>query len=113
LVIGHRSLPSGRIRHRSVALGIRSAAEHDIESLLSLWDAAGGSATVTDTREGLRHLLATDEDALLIAWADGLLVGSLIAAWDRWRDGFYRLAVHPDRRRQAIATALLQEGKRR
>ncbi len=68
--------------------------------------------TVTDTREGLLCLLAADEDALLIA-ADGLVVGSLIAAWDGWRGSFYRLAVHPDRRRQAIATALLREGERR
>jgi ribosomal protein S18 acetylase RimI-like enzyme len=92
---------------------IRSAAEQDVESVLSLWDAAGGPASVTDTREGLRCLLARDEDALLIAWADGLVVGSLIAAWDGWRGSFYRLAVHPDRRRQAIATALLREGERR
>ena len=35
------------------------------------------------------------------------MVGSLIAAWDGWRGSFYRLAVHPERRRQRIATALL------
>jgi GNAT superfamily N-acetyltransferase len=92
---------------------IRSATEQDIEQVLFLWNAAGGPPTVTDTREGLRCLLAADQDALLIAQADELVVGSLIAAWDGWRGSFYRLAVHPDRRRQAIATALLQEGERR
>lgn len=41
------------------------------------------------------------------------MIGSLIATWDGWRGSFYRLAVHPDRRRQGIATALLREGERR
>ena len=43
----------------------------------------------------------------------GGIVGSLIAAWDGWRGSFYRLAVHPDRRREGLATTLLEEGERR
>lgn len=79
-----------------------------------MWDAAGSVETVTDTREGLLGLLAADPEALLIAESDGgAIVGSLIAAWDGWRGSFYRLAVHPDRRRQGLATALLREGERR
>ncbi len=81
--------------------------------MLSLWNVAGGPPSVTDTREGLLHLLDTDREALLIAQAGGVLLGSLIAAWDGWRGSFYRLAVHPDRRRQGIATALLREGEHR
>jgi ribosomal protein S18 acetylase RimI-like enzyme len=92
---------------------IRSATEQDIEPVLCLWGAAGSSPSVTDTREGLLVLLATDEGALLLAEHDGTVVGSLIAAWDGWRGSFYRLAVHPGGRRQGIATALLWEGERR
>jgi ribosomal protein S18 acetylase RimI-like enzyme len=93
---------------------IRQAAEHDIEQVLALWIAAGSAETVTDTREGVLGLLDTDPGALLVAESDdGEIVGSLIVAWDGWRGCFYRLAVHPDRRREGIATALLREGERR
>ncbi len=92
---------------------IRSAVEQDIEPVLCLWDAAGNLPSVTDTREGLLRLLATDMQALLVAEEAGAAIGSLIAAWDGWRGSFYRLAIHPDRRRQGIATALLRDGERR
>jgi len=94
-------------------LTIRSASEREIEPVLSLWEAAGGTPSVTDTHEGLLGLLASDPEALILAECDGAVVGSLIAAWDGWRGSFYRLAVHPDQRREGIATALLREGERR
>jgi ribosomal protein S18 acetylase RimI-like enzyme len=92
---------------------IRSATEEDIGAVLSLWDTAGSPPSVSDTREGLSCLLATDPEALIVAEAGGALAGSLIAAWDGWRGSFYRLAVHPDRRRQGLAMMLLGEGERR
>jgi ribosomal protein S18 acetylase RimI-like enzyme len=92
---------------------IRSAAEGDIPPVLGLWKAAGGPPSVSDTHEGLARLLAADRAALLIAELNGLVVGSLIAAWDGWRGSFYRLAVRPDQRRRGISTALLREGERR
>lgn len=101
----HPAVPDWRIRH---------ASEHDIEQVLALWDAASRTETVTDTREGVLGPLDADREALLVAESDGgEIVGSLIAAWDGWRGSFYRLAVHPDRRRQGLATALLREGERR
>jgi len=101
----HPAVPDWTIRH---------ASEHDIERVLSLWSAAGSTETVTDTHEGVLGLLDADREALLVAEsAGGEIVGSLIAAWDGWRGSFYRLAVHPDRRRAGLATALLREGERR
>lgn len=93
---------------------IRHANDRDLERVLALWDAAGSTETVTDTREGLLGLLAADPQALLLAESDdGSVVGSLIAAWDGWRGSFYRLAVHPAWRRAGLASALLREGESR
>jgi ribosomal protein S18 acetylase RimI-like enzyme len=101
----HPVVPSWTIRH---------ANERDVEQVLALWDAAGSAETVTDTRDGVLGLLDADPRALIVAESDGgEIIGSLIAAWDGWRGSFYRLAVHPGRRRAGIATALLREGERR
>lgn len=95
-------------------LVFRSATDRDIKQVLALWNAAGSVETVTDTREGVLGLLDADPEALLVAESDEReIVGSLIAAWDGWRGSFYRLAVHPQRRREGIASALLREGERR
>lgn len=91
---------------------LRSATSEDVTSVLGLWEAAGVPSGVSDTREGLLCLLGADPRALLLADADRVVIGSLIAAWDGWRGSFYRLVVHPDRRREGLATALLHEGER-
>jgi ribosomal protein S18 acetylase RimI-like enzyme len=92
---------------------IRNAIEEDIRSVLDLWAAAGSVPSVTDSRDGLTGLLAADPRALLVAELDGVLAGSLIAAWDGWRGSFYRLAVSPEHQRKGLATMLLREGERR
>jgi hypothetical protein len=53
--------------------------------VLDLWAAAGSPPSVSDSPEGLSRLLAADPQALLVAERGGVLVGSLIAAWDGWR----------------------------
>ena len=92
---------------------IRNAGEGDIQSVLDLWVVAGSLPSVTDSRDGLTRLLVADPRALLVAELDGVLAGSLIAAWDGWRGSFYRLAVSPEHRRKGLATMLLSEGERR
>jgi ribosomal protein S18 acetylase RimI-like enzyme len=92
---------------------IRNASEEDIQSVLDLWVVAGSLPSVTDSRDGLTGLLVADPQALLVAELDGVLAGSLIAAWDGWRGSFYRLAVSPEHRRKGLATMLLREGERR
>jgi len=92
---------------------IRNATEDDIAPVLDLWAAAGSLPSVSDSPEGLAGLLAADPQALLVAELEGVLAGSLIAAWDGWRGSFYRLSVAPEHRRKGLATMLLSEGERR
>jgi ribosomal protein S18 acetylase RimI-like enzyme len=92
---------------------IRSATEDDIASVLDLWAAVDSPPSVSDSPDGLATLLNADPEALLVAEVNGVVVGSLIAAWDGWRGSFYRLAVSPDRRREGLASTLLNGGERR
>lgn len=92
---------------------IRNATEDDIASVLDLWAVASSLPSVSDSPDGIAGLLAADPQALLVAELEGVLAGSLIAAWDGWRGSFYRLAVSPKHRRKGLATMLLREGERR
>ena len=91
----------------------RSATPEDIPAVLAMWRHAGGPVSVTDTPQGLAALLAGDPHALLIADGGDAPIASLIAAWDGWRGNFYKLVVHPQRRREGIGSALVRVGERR
>ena len=92
---------------------VRRGSGEDLDAILALWALSGLSLRVTDSVELLSRLLAFDAEAVLIADAETEVVGSLIAAWNGWRGGFYRLAVAPDYRRRGLATVLVREGESR
>ncbi|WP_217551782.1 GNAT family N-acetyltransferase [Streptomyces sp. GbtcB6] len=88
-------------------LHIRCATLSDIDTALRFWRDAAEGTSISDDRGGVDRLLATDPEALLLAELDGELVGTVIAGFDGWRCHLYRLAVHPERRRRGIGSALL------
>src|SRR4051795_12872221 len=93
---------------------VRTASAADVAAVLALWAAArSANASTPDTPESLERLLATDAGALLVAERDGAIVGALIAAWDGWRGGMYRLAVDRAHRRHGIGLALVRAGEAR
>lgn len=93
------------------SMQILPAAPGQIAAVLELWQCADAEPTITDTEQALESLLAFDPDALHVAHCDGAMVGTIIATWDGWRAGFYRLAVHPEHRRRGIATALVRHAE--
>jgi ribosomal protein S18 acetylase RimI-like enzyme len=92
---------------------IRPARDEDLPAVLSLWRRAGAEPSHTDDIRSLRLLVAHDPGALLIAEADGQIVGSVIAAWDGWRGSVYRLAVAPELRRRGLGGRLVSEAENR
>ncbi|MER6082919.1 GNAT family N-acetyltransferase [Streptomyces sp. NPDC001833] len=94
-------------------LRIRAAGPDDLDAVLAFWKSAAEGTSISDDRGGVDRLLATDPGALLLAELDGALVGTVIAGFDGWRCHLYRLAVHPQRRRRGIGSALLTAAEER
>jgi ribosomal protein S18 acetylase RimI-like enzyme len=91
---------------------IRPARPEEVEQVLGLWREAETTPSVTDDREAVLTLLAEPAAVLLVAEADGRLVGTVIGGWDGWRGNIYRLAVAPAYRRRGLARLLVAEADR-
>jgi len=94
------------------AVAIRRGRPEDIGRVLDLWTRADATPKPTDTPEGLGQLLSGPQAVLLLAEADGRVVGTVIGGWDGWRGNIYRLAVSPEYRRRGLARALVAEANR-
>jgi len=90
-------------------LTIRPCRPDEVDAVLELWRQADATPGVTDTADDLRRAIADSPAHVLVAEAEGQIVGSIIGTFDGWRGNIYRLAVHPHHRRQGIARKLVAE----
>jgi len=95
---------------RGLDITLRTAGVDDVAAVLALWEAADAVPSVTDTAEVVERLV-TEHEALVVAVAGGVVVGTVIAGWDGWRGNLSRLAVHPDMRRRGLGTRLVREAE--
>ncbi|MEU6774880.1 GNAT family N-acetyltransferase [Streptomyces sp. NPDC046759] len=94
-------------------LRIRVATRADLDAVLAFWKTAAEGTSISDDRDGVERLVVRDPEALILAELGGEPVGTVIAGFDGWRCHLYRLAVHPERRRQGIGSALLAAAEER
>lgn len=89
-------------------LVLRAADSRELAAVLKFWAiAAENESRPPDTPAALAALHLRDPDALIVALDGGRIVGTIIAGWDGWRCHLYRLAVHPEHRRNGIGHALI------
>ncbi|WP_460038144.1 GNAT family N-acetyltransferase [Streptomyces cavourensis] len=94
-------------------LSTRSATAADLDRVLAFWKVSAEGTSISDDGDGVARLVERDPDALILAERDGELVGTVIAGFDGWRCHLYRLAVHPEQRRQGVGGALLAVAEER
>ena len=94
-------------------LTIRECRLEECSRVLELWKLAEAIPRPTDTLRDLERIVREHPNTLLVGDEGGRLVGTVIAGWDGWRGGIYRLAVLPECRRRGVGQALVAEAERR
>lgn len=90
---------------------IRGFELDDHAAAAELWRASDHMSV--PPREELDRVLAQAPELVLVAEDDGRLVGVVVGTDDGRRGWIFRLAVAPDRRREGIGEALVDEVERR
>lgn len=88
-------------------IGIRPFRRDDRDALVELWRRCGLTRPWNDPNLDIDRKLAVDPDGLLVAEADGQVVGSVMAGYDGHRGWVNYLAVDPSQRGVRLGARLM------
>ena len=87
---------------------IRPFQETDRASVIALWQACGLTRPWNDPGSDIDFCLGSQEATLLVAEADGVVIGSAMVGHDGHRGWVYYLAAAPAQQRGGLGRALMQ-----
>ena len=89
---------------------IRTMTIADYESVYALWLSCAGMGLndLDDSKEGIERYLNRNPDTSFVAEQNGRMIGAILCGHDGRRGYIYHTAVHPECRRQGVASALVE-----
>jgi ribosomal protein S18 acetylase RimI-like enzyme len=91
---------------------IRPYSPADEAEVISLWQRCGLTRPWNDPRKDIRRKLAVRPDLFLVGVIDGRIVATAMAGYDGHRGWINYLGVDPERQRQGLGRAILDEAER-
>lgn len=90
-------------------MNIRKMAIDDYDSIYELWISCKGMGLnhPDDSKVGIERFITRNPDTCFVAAIDDKIVGAIMVGSDGRRGYIYHTAVHPQYRRQGIATHLV------
>ena len=87
----------------------------DYPAVRQLWDGAGPGVQVrrSDESDEIAKKVQRDPDLFLVAETKGVIVGSVMGAFDGRRGMIYHLAVAPEYRQHGLGSTLMDEVEQR
>ena len=81
----------------------------DYEAVYDLWMSCAGIGLndLDDSKEGITQFLQRNPETCFVAEVNNKIVGSILAGNDGRRGYIYHTAVHPEYRRQRVASQLI------